>query len=217
MTSGPTVPSSSGIIVIGPVDAQRRGFVGHSFGSTSGRRCGARLSSRPSNASTSKIPGEVVRPVSAARSGCATLPSFTPLRLRDLADRLPRATAASQFASAAKRVVGACEQRPSVRRQQRRCGLVDVERARSEQEVRAVGELVRAYARVPSAQAWRCTSSAFCSARSAELRRDQVGQPLVVGLADIMAVEVLELLEVEARGRFADVVAGRTIRSPARG
>ena len=41
----------------------------------------ARLSLFPSTASTSKIPGEVVRPVSAARSGCATLPSLTPRSL----------------------------------------------------------------------------------------------------------------------------------------
>ena len=39
-----------------------------------------RLSFFPSTASTSKIGGEVVRPVSAARSGCATLPSLSPLR-----------------------------------------------------------------------------------------------------------------------------------------
>src|SRR5262249_39628141 len=38
----------------------------------------ARLSDLPRTASTSKIPGEVVRPVSAARSGCATAPSLTP-------------------------------------------------------------------------------------------------------------------------------------------
>src|SRR6185436_17981424 len=40
----------------------------------------ARLSVLPSTASTSKMPGEVVRPVRAARSGCATAPSLTPAR-----------------------------------------------------------------------------------------------------------------------------------------
>ena len=40
----------------------------------------ARLSSRPSRTSTSKIPGEVVCPVSAARSGWASLPSLSALR-----------------------------------------------------------------------------------------------------------------------------------------
>ncbi len=38
-----------------------------------------RLSSRPSTVSTSKMPGEVVRPVSAARSGWAIEPSFAPV------------------------------------------------------------------------------------------------------------------------------------------
>src|SRR5207302_24436 len=38
----------------------------------------ARLSVLPSTASTSKIPGEVVRPVSAARSGCATERTTSP-------------------------------------------------------------------------------------------------------------------------------------------
>src|SRR5271163_736269 len=38
----------------------------------------ARLSALPSTVSTSKMPGEVVRPVSAARNGCATAPSFAP-------------------------------------------------------------------------------------------------------------------------------------------
>jgi len=39
-----------------------------------------RLSLFPSTANTSKIGGEVVRPVSAARNGCATFPSLSPLR-----------------------------------------------------------------------------------------------------------------------------------------
>src|SRR5262252_8574905 len=39
-----------------------------------------RLSFFPSTANTSKIGGEVVRPVSAARNGCATFPSLSPLR-----------------------------------------------------------------------------------------------------------------------------------------
>ena len=37
-----------------------------------------RLSSRPRTLSTSKMPGEVERPVSAARNGWATIPSFAP-------------------------------------------------------------------------------------------------------------------------------------------
>src|SRR5207237_4950343 len=66
-----------GEAVVGPLNPQGRGLGGHSFGSIwSAIR--ARVSSRPSNAITSNIPGEVVRPVRAARRGWASLPSFTP-------------------------------------------------------------------------------------------------------------------------------------------
>src|SRR4051794_18189818 len=71
-------PVEHRIIVIPARRGHRDCLVGHSFGSIwSAMR--ARLSSRPSNANTSKIPGDVVRPVSAARSGWASLPSLTPL------------------------------------------------------------------------------------------------------------------------------------------
>src|SRR4249920_709146 len=43
-------------------------------------RSRARLSSRPRTASTSNIGGDVVRPVSAARNGCAIAPSLRPAR-----------------------------------------------------------------------------------------------------------------------------------------
>ena len=50
------------------------------------------------------------------------------------------------------------------------------------------------------------SSSADARRVEPEPRRDQRGEPRVVGLADVMAVEVLELLEVEARRRLADMV-----------
>src|SRR4029078_2666603 len=43
-------------------------------------RSRARLSSRPSTARTSNIGGDVVRPVRAARRGCAMAPSLRPAR-----------------------------------------------------------------------------------------------------------------------------------------
>ena len=49
------------------------------------------------------------------------------------------------------------------------------------------------------------TSSSFCAGVQAKLRRDEIGERRVVRLADVMAVEVLELLEVEARRRLADM------------
>ena len=67
----------------------------------SGRRCGRGFRSCPSRASTSKIPGEVVRPVSAARSGWASLPSLTPVAFRHLPHCSIRARHASQFGTAA--------------------------------------------------------------------------------------------------------------------
>ena len=45
-------------------------------------------SSRPSTAITSKIPGDAVAPVSAARSGCASWPSFDAGRFGLRAHRL---------------------------------------------------------------------------------------------------------------------------------
>src|SRR3546814_2156134 len=38
-----------------------------------------------------------------------------------------------------------------------------------------------------------------------DARSDEAREPRIVGLADIMAVQILELLEVEARGRAADM------------
>ena len=57
----------------------------------------ARLSARPRITRTSKMPGEAVRPVSAARSGCATLPSF---RSRSAAKALTAASVAATDQSA---------------------------------------------------------------------------------------------------------------------
>ena len=48
----------------------------------------ARLSALPSTISTSKMPGDVVRPVSAARNGCATAPSLAPCARRRCAHGL---------------------------------------------------------------------------------------------------------------------------------
>ena len=75
------------------IEVSGRGFQGDGLSfirsaPTFDPRMRARLSAFPSSASTSKIPGLVVRPVSAARSGCASFPSFTSLRLGNLADRL---------------------------------------------------------------------------------------------------------------------------------
>src|SRR6185312_153538 len=95
----PDRPVEDRIAVVGPGDVQGRGLVGHSFGSIwSAMR--ARLSSRPSNASTSKIPGDVVRPVRAARNGWAILPSLT-LLLSATSRMAASSDSASHFARAA--------------------------------------------------------------------------------------------------------------------
>ena len=97
ITSGPTVPDADVVIdgSLSPIVSVAfvRHLIAPSRSSASAIR--ARLSSRPSSTSTSNIPGEVARPVSAARSGCATWPSLTPAALGNLPHRLLRRLGAS--------------------------------------------------------------------------------------------------------------------------
>src|SRR3982750_1761035 len=84
-------------LMVCSLDAQCSGLVGHASRSVwSAMR--ARLSSRPNSTSTSNIPGDVVRPVRAARSGWASLPSFTPVPSATSRMAASR-TGASQFES----------------------------------------------------------------------------------------------------------------------
>ena len=144
--------------------------------------------------------------MSAARSGWASLPSLTP------------ASSATPAHGCLERVV-----RPSRRPRPARA-WAGASSARASSVSSAAAPLVerqRAAARTgsaaPSASSLRSCARALSSgiARSSRstssiggraARRDQRGQPRVVGLADIMAVEILELLHVEARRRLADMV-----------
>ena len=80
-----------------------------------------------------------------------------------------------------------------------------VQRARREQEARAVGQLVQRM-RPRLELGHGADQQLLLRVRAPSFGATSVGEPRVVGLADIMAVEVLELLEVEARRRFADMV-----------
>ena len=93
----------------------------------------ARLSSRPRTASTSNTPGEVPRPVSAARSGCATSPSFRPLRLRNRGSRLRSAWRSSRPRALQGRL-RACQDRAWALAKQRGRLIVDRQRPGREQK-----------------------------------------------------------------------------------
>ena len=100
----------------------------------------ARLSLLPSSANTSKIPGLVVRPVNAARSGWASFPSFTP---SDSATWRTDCSSASWFHSASPSALCARESRARLSVGQKRGrGFVELERAVRKEEFRAFSELV---------------------------------------------------------------------------
>src|SRR5690348_12021000 len=89
--------------------------------------------------------------------------------------------------------------------QERRGSIVDIERALGEQKGRAFRQLIE---RVRSRLELRHRPHEECLllTGNAEHRRHQVRQSLIVRLANVMPVEVLELLEVESRRRLSDVV-----------
>ena len=178
----------------------------------------ARLSSRPSTAMTSKIGGEAVLPVSAARKGCAAWPNFSPC-----ASAKARTAASSDAASQAV-LSSACAKRRSAAWRARaapspcrRSGSAAARR-RNAQSRRARRGSWRAASEpgIAAASRWRSLSvSGRDSVRSMK-GAARATRLLVVGLADVMAVEIGELGEIETRRRAADAHRGRTIRSPAR-
>ena len=105
----------------------------------------ARLSSRPSATSTSKIGGEAALPVSAARSGCATLPSFRPSASAKRARPLQRRRIPFDRAKAPRQPPSSAAPRV----EQRRRLLVHRQRPRGHQEPRGLEELRPASSRAP--------------------------------------------------------------------
>src|SRR5689334_11784067 len=84
------------------------------------------------------------------------------------------------------------------------CCLIHVKRPADEEEARPVGKLMERMG--PGFQLrHRFHEQRLLLAAEAQLRRYETGQPLVVGFADIMAVQILELLEIEAGRRLADL------------
>src|SRR6185369_10648691 len=97
------------------------------------------------------------------------------------------------------------EQRTGISREQRGRSLVDLERSLGEEKMCAVSKLQ------DSVRARLQLRHGFHEKRpfgivQAESFRDNRRELLVIGLADIMAVEVLKLLEVKAGRRLADMV-----------
>src|SRR5690348_7802733 len=88
--------------------------------------------------------------------------------------------------------------------EQRGGTLLDIQRPTVEQEAGSIGELVqRMGARLELRH--RAHKHRFLVVGYGKPRRDQLDQARIVRLPDVMAVEVLELLEIEARGRLADL------------
>ena len=185
--------------------AGRRG--GGSRSAPPGPAIRARLSSRPSATSTSKIGGDAALPVSAARSGCATLPSFTPsasAKARTACSSVaasqatarappraargglapPRRASAAAFSSSASGRSGGQEPRRIEEVDERLRALLQCRQQRDE----AAGGSRRALPRRPAPPS--------ISGRIASSRFNSVG---VVGRADVVAVQALQL----ARSRSA--------------
>src|SRR5690348_2160592 len=97
------------------------------------------------------------------------------------------------------------ERRAGVTVEKRPSSGIHLERTLGKEKGSTVGELVkRVGARLELGH--RPDQKRFLVARETKFRRDQLGQPYIVRLADVMAVEVFEFLEVETRRRFADMV-----------
>ncbi len=137
-----------------------------------------------------------MRPVRAARSGWASFPSFTPLP-----SAISRMAASNDGASQSARALNLSmrggEKAASFGRKQRRSRFVDLERPLGKEEAGAVGELVQRMR--AGLEFGHCAGEKrFLRVRSAELGHDELREPPVVRLANIVAVQILQFLEVEA-------------------
>ena len=172
----------------------------------SGRRCGPGFRPCPSNASTSKIPGRRRPP---GQRGAQRLGELAELHAAALSATSRTAASSDVMVpvrNVRKRLVRRARAGRALRRSAAPRRLRRSSSGRSANRKRAPSaSWLRSCARALSSGIARTSSAVWPSSRPS-LRRDQLGQPRVVGLADVMAVEVLELLEVEARRRLADMV-----------
>jgi hypothetical protein len=180
----------------------------------SGRRCGRGFRPPEQNQHVEN-PGEVVLPGQRRAQRLGELAELDAGALRDL-----RTAASSRVMRPnRKRASAPCAARAAARAlvgEQPAAFVVDRERARRTGR-RALGELVEVVrARLELGHGADEQRAASGVEQPSSLARPG-GEPRVVGLADVMAVEILELLEVEARRRLADMVEVEPLRSPARG
>src|SRR5262245_37542654 len=98
-----------------------------------------------------------------------------------------------------------CEMSSRLVIDQRRGFLVERQRPRRKQELGAFGKLVEVMC--PGLQLRHSANEQrkFLIAQP-KLGRDEGGQPGIFGLAHVMAVQILEFLEVEPRRALADVI-----------
>ena len=176
----------------------------------------ARLSSRPSTASTSKTPGEVLLPVSAARSGWATAPSFWPpagAKSRIAAS----AAAAVQSPETVQSRLGAAQDLAGIVIEQqrppcRRSAAAASANRKAAPSTSSTSVLARSFR--PGRAASNCALCVVVEPRGDRRAALQIGQGgdedieqlVIVHLAHVGAVERLELGEVEARRALVDVL-----------
>ena len=177
----------------------------------------ARLSSRPRTVITSNSPGEVERPVRAARRGCATWPSLTPAasaEARTAVSVLSAVQAGSARASGerlrgarASAVPGAGGLCRRARAAARRKGSAALSSSSTSVLARSFspGMAARSFSRSARRRACRRAPR-----QAAVLGQDRLDAPprarSSLEAAHVVAVEVFELGEIEARRRAADVV-----------
>src|SRR5437867_176067 len=101
--------------------------------------------------------------------------------------------------------MGGSEQGASVGGQQSEGSLVEPQGAFREEETGPVGELIQRM-RPCLEFGHGANEQVRISARYTQFRGDEAGEPAVIRLPDVMAVEILQLLEIEAGRRFSDMV-----------
>src|SRR6185437_750190 len=100
--------------------------------------------------------------------------------------------------------VSRSEERARLGGEQRFGGRIHLEGSADKQKAGTFGQLAQGMSAGLQLR-HRLHQQAFLGVGKPELRSNKRDEPLVVGLADIMAVQVFELLEVEARRRLADL------------
>ena len=105
----------------------------------------------------------------------------------------------------AERLMRGSQEWTGFRCQKSGCAFVGLQRPARKQEAGTVGKLVQ-IVRPGLKLGHGADEERLLPAGNAEPRSDQIGKPLVICLPDVMAIQILELLEVEARRRLSDMI-----------